>query len=94
MRETLETKGWTKGSSVNYASGAVCVASALADNCEPGQRTWTTAYKAILAAIGLLFPERVPEDPHIMEIVSFNDHPDTTYEDVVLVLKHAEYVLA
>lgn len=94
VRQTLETKGWVQGASVSYTTGAVCIASALADTCWPGKYTWNESYQAIVAAIRTLFPERAPEDPHAMGIISFNDHPDTTYEDVTLVLKHAEYHLA
>lgn len=41
------------------------------------------------AAIGELFPGRTGALAHWSGVVTFNDHPDTTFEDVLLVCKHA-----
>lgn len=42
----------------------------------------------LAAAIAELFPERLKE-AHWDAVVKFNDHEDTTVEDVMLVVKHA-----
>lgn len=36
-----------------------------------------------------LFPDRM-ENIHLTASASFNDHPDTTFEDVIKVIEHAE----
>lgn len=43
----------------------------------------------LAAAITALFPGRVSRGPHWTAVVDFNDHDDTTFEDVMLVVKHA-----
>ena len=41
---------------------------------------------SVRAAIDVLYPERMETDG----IIGFNDHPDTTFEDVLRVLKVAD----
>jgi len=43
----------------------------------------------LAAAITVLFPERLSRGPHWTAVVDFNDHDSTTFEDVMLVVKHA-----
>ena len=48
---------------------------------------WTRMEEAIEA----LFPERCRDDPtSVFRIVDFNNHPDTTFEDVRRVVKFAD----
>lgn len=44
----------------------------------------------LAAAITELFPERKEGLGHWDTIVKFNDHPDTTFEDVMMVVKTAK----
>lgn len=43
----------------------------------------------LVAAITELFPERITGKVHWAAVEIFNDHEDTTFEDVLLVIKHA-----
>lgn len=43
----------------------------------------------LAAVIGELFPGRADGKVHWEAVECFNDHEDTTFEDVMLVLKHA-----
>lgn len=85
----LREKGWSKGSATG-PDGSICMAVAL---CEGKVHTddmdelsaFTASSWDAMTYIRRLFPERMsPWD----RIADFNDHPDTTREDVLLVLKH------
>lgn len=54
---------------------SICELSAVADR--------------LVAAITELFPERKEGQGHWDTVVKFNDHEDTTFEDVLLVVKTA-----
>lgn len=90
-RDLIETHGWCQGQGMT-PDGRMCLARALAlasqetDDILMGP-AWTPAYVAIHEAATRLYPDRSPDNSHTL--VDFNDHPDTTSEDVVLVLKHA-----
>lgn len=43
----------------------------------------------LAAVIAELFPDRKEGTGHWATVIKFNDHPDTTFEDVMLVVKHA-----
>lgn len=43
----------------------------------------------LFAVIAELFPERITGKVHWAAVEIFNDHEDTTFEDVLLVIKHA-----
>ena len=43
----------------------------------------------LAAVIAELFPDRKAGAGHWAAVVRFNDHEDTTFEDVMMVLKHA-----
>lgn len=85
----LEEKGWSKGAAVG-PGGSVCMAVALCDGKQlPDSmdmfRVFTDRNWSAMSCILRLFPERLPLGKRIAD---FNDHPDTTREDVLLVLKH------
>ena len=47
----------------------------------------------IIEAIHQMFPERVHDlNASIGSIIFFNDHPDTTFEDIQKVLTQAEHI--
>jgi hypothetical protein len=87
IQARLEEDGWHQGSSKDYDTGAVCLARALSDETGMARRNnykWAEGYGALILTIRELFPERGN-----CGIVGFNDHPDTTIEDVQAVLERA-----
>jgi len=83
----LRERGWSKGSAVD-GEGRVCMAVALnggevavtPEGFRFNVMTWHTA----LSLITSIFPGRTGN----RTVADFNDHPDTTLEDIMLVLKH------
>lgn len=79
----LDERGWHQGGLVDPYSGRICAAGALRYAMEKLQLTGHVAiYEIVTHKIRELFPDR----PHI--ISTFNDMPQTTEEDVRLLLKH------
>lgn len=72
---SVKGRACLQGTAELCSTGSLGVRSAVADR--------------LAAAITALFPERVSRGPHWTAVVDFNDHDDTTYEDVLLVVKHA-----
>jgi hypothetical protein len=85
----LDERGWNKGAGEGKG-GEWCMAYAMHANCsliDSGILTWPDLTRAHIEAarvIDGLFPERARL---FASVPWFNDHPDTTEEDVRLVLK-------
>lgn len=84
MESVLNEKGWIKGKMVT--EDGVCLVGAYRTLLYDG-RSYPT--QRVKDAIRELFPERSGNCTSTMPF--FNDHPDTTREDVSLVIKHAGY---
>ena len=87
LYETLTAENWGKGHGpFPPPQGRECIATLLAPQC--GVR-WMSSpeYRRLEEAIGLLYPGRGGQwnHPHV-----FNDHPDTTLDDVLRVCKVAD----
>jgi len=84
-REWLDEHGWKKGSGGDDRGvGAGCVQDALYYG--NNRTVLMSAYRRVAEIADELFPGRIAHGvafPH-----TWNDHPDTTEEDVRLVLKH------
>jgi len=92
--EVLARRGWTQGTFTDDA-GRHCLQGALyeAHGCQPrrhGHLTRTTTDPGLAADLRLVnetiaaeYPERVGA----VGVSRFNDHPDTTIDDVVRVLE-------
>lgn len=87
----INEKGWHKGDLVGK-DGSVCIIGAiqhcghfneLADELD-------VLDERIQPAVEKLFPDRFKPGRLLHPVAKFNDHPDTTREDVMLVLKHAK----
>lgn len=81
--DKLNELGWHKGALRNPNGTEVCLVGA---HVEAGVRGTDCL---IEDAIEQLFPEQVAPPNGLRVVARFNDHPDTTFEDVILVLKHA-----
>ena len=105
MIDRLQDKGWVQGSlwetvrapdplgggSRDYwlIAGGACLEGS-AELC--GQQAgvdWLPVADFLVAAITDLFPERL-RGAYWDAVVKFNDHPDTTFEDVMMVVKTAK----
>lgn len=101
MLDVLDGKEWIQDDLYETADGrrgdhldipledvtGVCLAGAYQYGVLTGTMTaadWEGVSRAVLAAVNTLFPERGGRT-----IPSFNDHPDTTREDIYLALKTA-----
>lgn len=92
--EVLARRGWTQGTFTDV-SGAHCLQGALyeAHGCQPrlqGHLTGTSTSPSLAADLRLVnetiaaeYPERVGA----VGVSRFNDHPETTIDDVVRVLE-------
>lgn len=78
--EVLAERGWTKGT-LEDANG-VCIIGA----CLHAYRFFELS--PIRDVVEEQYPERVKR-PGFSPVAAFNDHPDTTLEDVILVLEKA-----
>jgi len=101
MTGRLQDRGWVKGVIweeqylladgflLRTVKGKACL-QGTAELCSSGSLDLHSAVADRLAAtITELFPERARSDLHWSTVVDFNDHDDTTFEDVMLVVKHA-----
>jgi hypothetical protein len=91
----LEEHGWCQRRSSNY-EGRVCLLAALFRVYYPGRLSvplFDDRHERDLGVLGRValeqFPTRMPSIPHGVGVTCFNDHEDTTYEDVILVAKMA-----
>jgi hypothetical protein len=75
----LSEEGWWKGGEPR--NGVPCLGLALSKAC-PVQAQILVS-RLVVEIADILFPER-----YVRTIPAFNDHPDTTRENVSLVLKH------
>ena len=75
---------------VRGIKGKACLRG-TAELCQPRWNVEELAPVAdrLVAAITVLFPERL-EQAHWGAVVAFNDHKDTTFEDVMLVVRRAK----
>lgn len=101
----LQDKGWIKGaiweeeflpdgiilsgpSMPRSIKGRACLRG-TAELCSAGPLDLHSAVAdRLAAACTALFPERAVKS-HWDAVMAFNDHRDTTFEDVLLVVKHA-----
>ena len=90
----LNDRGWSHGQAMGL-NGELCLLRAswkalsvmIVLDGEPSA-FWL---RAMNAAAYTLFPERITEKPHsLTPCGQVSDHPDTTREDISLLLKHAE----
>lgn len=100
MAFILKAKGWTQDELIRFDENdetivGVCMQGACSLATEDvADHGWLLAVSTALrleAVIRDLYPDRQGED-HVSPwstVVTFNDHPDTTFEDVLLVIKHA-----
>lgn len=99
MIERLQDKGWVQGvlweeyllpsDSSFRVKGKACL-QGTAELCSAGSLSLRSLIADYLAAaIAALFPERREGEAHWDTVVKFNDHEDTTFEDVMLVVKTA-----
>ena len=95
LREILTPEVWWSGDEP-YQPGKHCLGTATGAYYQSlgrynGVRIEQTiaATRRLLEIIEDLFPGRaVSNGLPVPNIPAFNDHPDTTYEDVLLVIKH------
>lgn len=84
--KTIERYGWVQGWPGGPASG-FCIVGANGHANRYG-----VGIQRVEQTVRVLFPERLqpyPKGKGLRPAARFNDHPDTTLEDVMLVLKHA-----
>ena len=93
LYETITAENWSK--TANSGSGPTCVGlHARRLYSLVGYQAVSDAWDALLAAVTMLYPQRAWVEPilqsNIVQIGRFNDHPDTTLEDVLRVCKLAD----
>ena len=79
----LAERGWCKGR-LESSDGRRCLVGAAAAGVVGHQIDWMEVLGNIRAVAQEQFPER-----RAVGVVDFNDHPDTTLEDVIAVLEKA-----
>ena len=84
MNYSFTEDQWGQGVMHDWATGKRCLLG-HADRCG---RRGILGYLVI--SVRALFPDRAEID---WVVSPFNDHPDTTFEDVQLVWKHAVHAL-
>ena len=87
LYETINAENWHQGDYESPDGRRYCLAGHGIRLCilaPAHSRRETRGYKAIMSALRVLFPERGNT------IADFNDHPDTTVEDVIRVCKVAD----
>lgn len=90
--EVLARRGWTQGTFTDDA-GRHCLQGALheAYGCQPrrpGERTVSQAELAAdLRLVNEIIASEYPERVGAVGVSRFNDHPDTTIDDIVRVLE-------
>lgn len=86
VAERLQTKGWHKGSAGGYAGPNCLVGAAYCIGADLSVVRHAYFFVGLDETIREQFPERI----RIQEsIAAFNDHEETTFEDVMLVLEKA-----
>ena len=83
MNYSFTEDQWGQGRT--FGAGRACL---LGHMSRAGRRGAFAGY--LLISIRALFPERTNDSA---VVAAFNDHPDTTFEDVQLVWKHAVHAL-
>jgi hypothetical protein len=73
--------GWNPDGALDTETGRICLAVAASRVVTENSDAFRQFCEAVRLQIKASFPGRGPEIPE------FNDHPDTTFEDVMLVLK-------
>lgn len=95
VAEYLDEHGWHQGALYSTDGSACLIGATLRvfglEEGAPAVRgeRYGDALDAIETAVQRLFPTRAPFGGMMHPIARFNDHADTTREDVNLVLKHA-----
>lgn len=81
---------WDGSSALRSIKGKACL-QGTAELCSTGSLGWHSAIAdRLAAAITDLFPERKEGQAHWDTVVKFNDHENTTFEDVMMIMKHAK----
>ncbi len=94
---------WTKGAPARNEFGVLvfhdspnavcwCLAGGL-NKCFVG-RANDLAFIALRQAARELFPQRQTETSDLMVVAQINDHPDTTFEDVIAIINKTEELYA
>ena len=87
LYETITAENWAKYFPMQDNSGCV-YSHLLAMDLRSG--TDRRILNDLAEIVRLLFPERVYARDSLMVVGDFNDHPDTTVEDVIRVCKVAD----
>lgn len=85
LYETITAEKWHKGSMFGGQPGHACLLGHL---LLPGVELESGTCDRLRAAVKALFPER--GGATTTSVARFNDHPETTFEDVLRVLKFAD----
>ena len=93
LRE-LQARGWTQGRMYDYRTGSVCAVGAVRkayfnhyDTLSEGDLEYIEAIAYLVAEVGRVTGQRVWYGEGTIE--SWNDAPDRSHEDVVLLFKNA-----
>ena len=92
LYERINDGNWFKGKFVSNDGTRRCllghaIEERLFTLCGAGNILENPTYQALSAAINLLYPDRSSD---WSGVAHFNDHPDTTVEDVIRVCKVAD----
>jgi hypothetical protein len=79
----LDKNGWYQGDMFCPDNESACIKGAMVGSNVFG------VLDIIRDVVEEQFADRINWQPHVDPIVQFNDHPDTTYADVVMVLEKA-----
>lgn len=83
--DVLTKDNWRQGS-INVDHDTPCLGIAMVD-CDQGS---DPAWDAMSSIIKSEYPERVGDPGSISVIMNFNDHPDTTWDDIEWVVQKYE----
>jgi hypothetical protein len=89
--EVLRARGHCKNV-LRDEEGRVCLVGALCAVTGYRHATWMDFGPAVRAVVREQFPDRVSPESHpdlFWEAVQFNNHPDTTADEVIAVLEKA-----
>jgi hypothetical protein len=94
LLDTVTEETWYQGALFNFAGTRACLVGHVARVVEHTDtvgkvRGYETACEALNHAIYARYPDRVAANDSKSPIARFNDHTDTTIEDVHLVIKDA-----
>ena len=87
VKRYIERHGWTKGAWTR-PDGRCCVDAAVNIVVDVG--AWAVK-KEILRRAVIINPPLCNEFIHYISIQSWNDHPGTSYQDVIKVLSNEEW---